>query len=105
MSAFTILMLYHIISQGVLEWKRSREFFYWRMRRRLLESSVKKRLVPITEAKSDGELNSMLSRWFVEDKGTVNVSGRLNGLSVDKLSFKATHYHEFSIIISLLFSN
>ncbi|XP_052810901.1 acetyl-CoA carboxylase-like isoform X2 [Mya arenaria] len=60
------------VISGVLEWNRSREFFYWRMRRRLLESQIKKKMRPFTADKTDGELNSMLSRWFVEDKGTVN---------------------------------
>ncbi|XP_052244589.1 acetyl-CoA carboxylase-like isoform X1 [Dreissena polymorpha] len=60
------------VISSVLDWRRSRKFFYWRLRRRLLESSVKRKLRQYTEEKTDGEINSMLSRWFVEDKGTVN---------------------------------
>ena len=70
----TNIIRYTICCQDVLKWSRSREFFYWRLRRRLLEGSLKQKLSQFTVDKTDGQLNSMLSRWFVEDKGTVNVS-------------------------------
>lgn len=60
------------VISGVLEWKRSREFFYWRIRRRLLEGNLKKKIYQFSEQKTDGQLESMMSRWFAEDKGTVN---------------------------------
>ncbi|KAK3576974.1 hypothetical protein CHS0354_005975 [Potamilus streckersoni] len=56
----------------VLDWPRSREFFYWRLKRRLLEQNLKAKMSQFTKSLSDGQLNSMLSRWFVEDQGTVN---------------------------------
>ena len=61
------------VAQSVLEWKRSREFFYWRIRRRLLEENLKKKVRQFTEKKTDGQICSMMSRWFAEEKGTVNV--------------------------------
>lgn len=39
-----------------------------------MESSLKQKLRQFTVEQTDGQLNSMLSRWFVEDRGTVNVS-------------------------------
>ncbi|KAK3098334.1 hypothetical protein FSP39_018526, partial [Pinctada imbricata] len=60
-----------VISE-VIQWQRSREFFYWRLRRRLLENQIKKEMRHYTTDLSEGQINSMLSRWFVEDRGTVN---------------------------------
>lgn len=59
------------VISGVLEWKRSREFFYWRIRRRLLENVIKKKICKYTEVKTDGQIDSMMSRWFAEEKGAI----------------------------------
>lgn len=56
----------------IVQWKTSREYFYWRLRRRLLESQLKTKMLPFTKDLHDGQLNSMLRRWFVEDQSTVN---------------------------------
>ncbi|BFZ10005.1 hypothetical protein BsWGS_13044 [Bradybaena similaris] len=56
----------------VLKWSTSREFFYWRLRRRLLEHKVKKLMKQHLPGSSQAQLDSMLSRWFVEDQGTIN---------------------------------
>ncbi|XP_041352027.1 acetyl-CoA carboxylase-like isoform X1 [Gigantopelta aegis] len=60
------------VISGVLQWKRSRSILHWRIRRRLLENQLKNKMRPFTRGLSNGQLNNMLSRWFVEDKGTVN---------------------------------
>ncbi|CAC5416437.1 ACACA [Mytilus coruscus] len=60
------------VISDVLEWSRSREFFYWHVRRRLLENEVKNRIRQITDSQSEGQLKSMIGRWFVEDQGAVN---------------------------------
>ncbi|ESP03134.1 hypothetical protein LOTGIDRAFT_199489 [Lottia gigantea] len=60
------------VISNVLEWKTSRKFFYWRLRRRLLENQVKDKMRKYTNNLVEAQLNSMLSRWFVEDKGTIN---------------------------------
>ncbi|XP_012679531.2 acetyl-CoA carboxylase-like isoform X2 [Clupea harengus] len=56
----------------ILEWQTSRQFFYWRLRRLLLETELKRR---ITEASgghlTDGQMKAMLRRWFVEAEGAV----------------------------------
>ncbi|XP_062620610.1 acetyl-CoA carboxylase-like [Saccostrea cucullata] len=56
----------------ILKWQKSREFFYWHLKRRLLERQLKKKMKQFTQNVGEGELNSMLHRWFVEDRGTVN---------------------------------
>ncbi|XP_032823616.2 acetyl-CoA carboxylase 1 isoform X2 [Petromyzon marinus] len=55
----------------VLEWKTSRTFFYWRLRRLLLENQARKRILQANPELSEGRVESMLRRWFVEAEGTV----------------------------------
>ncbi|XP_075760887.1 acetyl-CoA carboxylase 1 isoform X7 [Pelodiscus sinensis] len=55
----------------VLEWKTSRTFFYWRLRRLLLEDLVKKKIHDANPELTDGQIQAMLRRWFVEVEGTV----------------------------------
>ncbi|KAM6466313.1 acetyl-CoA carboxylase 1 isoform 2-T2 [Liasis olivaceus] len=55
----------------VLEWKTSRSFFYWRIRRLLLEDLVKKKIHAANPELTDGQIQAMLRRWFVEVEGTV----------------------------------
>ncbi|XP_072244094.1 acetyl-CoA carboxylase isoform X2 [Leuresthes tenuis] len=55
----------------ILDWKNARTFFYWRLRRLLLEQVVKCEIVQANKDLSDGHMQSMLRRWFVETEGTV----------------------------------
>ncbi|NXY03510.1 ACAC carboxylase, partial [Pteruthius melanotis] len=55
----------------VLEWKTSRTFFYWRLRRLLLEDVVKRKIHEANPELTDGQIQAMLRRWFVEVEGTV----------------------------------
>ncbi|KAM8886755.1 acetyl-CoA carboxylase isoform 2-T4 [Spinachia spinachia] len=55
----------------VLEWKNVRTFFYWRLRRLLLEQVVKCEILEANKDLTDGHMQSMLRRWFVETEGTV----------------------------------
>ncbi|KAL6114247.1 acacb [Pungitius sinensis] len=55
----------------ILEWKNVRTFFYWRLRRLLLEQVVKCEILEANKDLSDGHMQSMLRRWFVETEGTV----------------------------------
>ena len=59
--------------QDILEWRNVRSFFYWRLRRLLLEQVVKRSIQEANPDLSDGHLQSMLRRWFVETEGTVKV--------------------------------
>ncbi|XP_061907231.1 acetyl-CoA carboxylase isoform X1 [Entelurus aequoreus] len=55
----------------ILDWKNVRTFFYWRLRRLLLEQTVKYEILQANKDLSDGHMQSMLRRWFVETEGTV----------------------------------
>ncbi|XP_068994808.1 acetyl-CoA carboxylase isoform X3 [Embiotoca jacksoni] len=55
----------------ILDWKNVRTFFYWRLRRLLLEQVVKCEILQANNDLSDGHMQSMLRRWFVETVGTV----------------------------------
>ncbi|XP_030077914.1 acetyl-CoA carboxylase 1 isoform X3 [Microcaecilia unicolor] len=55
----------------VLEWKSCRTFFYWRLRRLLLEDVVKGKIHSANPELTDGQIQAMLRRWFVEAEGTV----------------------------------
>lgn len=57
-----------------------RSFFYWRLRRLLLEQVVKCEILQATKDLSDGHMQSMLRRWFVETEGTVQVFANLLNL-------------------------
>ncbi|KAJ8276600.1 hypothetical protein COCON_G00083520 [Conger conger] len=55
----------------VLEWRTSRQFFYWRLRRLLLEDMVMKKIQAANSELTDGQIQAMLRRWFVEAEGAV----------------------------------
>lgn len=59
--------------QDVLEWQTSRLFFYWRLRRLLLEDTVKRKIQCANSELTDGQVQAMLRRWFVEAEGAVKV--------------------------------
>jgi acetyl-CoA carboxylase / biotin carboxylase 1 len=53
----------------IVPWRTSRGFFYWRLRRNLLEDFFMRRILNAQSSLSVGQAKSMLRRWFVEDKG------------------------------------
>lgn len=59
--------------QDILEWQTSRQFFYWRLRRLLLEETVKRKIQAANSELTDGQVQAMLRRWFVEAEGAVKV--------------------------------
>ncbi|ERE74638.1 acetyl-CoA carboxylase 2-like protein [Cricetulus griseus] len=65
----------HMLEKGiildVLEWKTARTFFYWRLRRLLLEAQVKQEILQASPELSHEHTQSMLRRWFVETEGPV----------------------------------
>jgi len=60
--------------QDVVPWRKSRRILYWRLRRLLLENQIKSQMLTIQPNLSVGQAEAMLTRWFVEDKGTTVVS-------------------------------
>lgn len=66
-------LLWSCALQDILDWKNARSFFYWRLRRLLLEEKVKTEIVQANRDLSNGHINSMLRRWFIETEGPVKV--------------------------------
>ena len=66
-------MLYAVYLQATVVWKDARKFFYWRLHRLLLEEQAIKLTKAANPSLTDGHVQSMLSRWFTEAKGTVQV--------------------------------
>jgi hypothetical protein len=86
-----------------LEWEKSREFFYWHLRRRLLENEVKDKIRQFSD-KSEGQLKSMISRWFVEDQGAINV--RFIKLNIqNRIQIINEDMVKLNNVLSLLHSN
>lgn len=81
----SFLLLHLCLGQDILDWKTSRTFFYWRLRRLLLEDVVKKKIHAANPELTDGQIQAMLRRWFVEVEGTVKV--RENAASPRQQSF------------------
>ncbi|KAF3816709.1 hypothetical protein GH733_014057 [Mirounga leonina] len=57
-----------------MDWRTARTFFYWRLRRLLLEDLVKKKIHNANPELTDGQIQAMLRRWFVEVEGTVKIN-------------------------------
>ncbi|XP_039717703.1 acetyl-CoA carboxylase 2 isoform X1 [Pteropus medius] len=64
-------MLEKGVISDILEWKTSRSFLYWRLRRLLLEDQVKQEILQISSELSHVHIQSMLRRWFMETEGAV----------------------------------
>ena len=60
--------------QDTIEWRVSRTFFYWRLKRLLLESELKRRILDVNTTLGNEQCNVMMRRWFVEANGPVKVS-------------------------------
>ncbi|XP_055926217.1 acetyl-CoA carboxylase-like isoform X1 [Argiope bruennichi] len=58
--------------QEIIPWNKSRTLLYWRLRRLLLQNRIKADILSVKPSLSDGEVDSMLERWFVEEHGAVN---------------------------------
>eukprot|EP00058_Branchiostoma_floridae_P003966 XP_002589454.1 hypothetical protein BRAFLDRAFT_58861 [Branchiostoma floridae] len=65
-----------------LEWKSSRKFFYWRLRRLLLEGRIHKQISQANKDLSVAQMQAMLRRWFIEAEGTVKAYEWDNNQSV-----------------------
>lgn len=53
----------------IVPWRSSRSYFYWRLRRMLLEEYFIKQILSAQDSLTVGQAKEMLRRWFVEDKG------------------------------------
>lgn len=55
--------------QDIVPWRSSRRLLYWRLRRRLLEEEIRRDILTTQPTVGEGQVDAMLRRWFVEDKG------------------------------------
>lgn len=60
------------VIQDIVPWKKSRTFFYWRLRRRLLEKETVCQIIEVQRQLTHPQAEAMLRRWFVEDKGATD---------------------------------
>jgi len=56
----------------VVPWAKSRNYFYWHLRRSLYEDRVVNEIQTIVQNKNDLEAKSMIRRWFIEHCGQHN---------------------------------
>ncbi|XP_077270819.1 acetyl-CoA carboxylase isoform X1 [Temnothorax americanus] len=53
----------------IIPWKKARQLFYWRLRRRLSEEEIKNEILSTQPSLDVRQVEAMLRRWFIEDKG------------------------------------
>ncbi|KAF5283281.1 hypothetical protein FQR65_LT14023 [Abscondita terminalis] len=53
----------------IVPWRKARRILYWRLKRLLLQDEVVSALLDVRPQLSVGQAESMLRRWFIEDKG------------------------------------
>lgn len=59
------------VIQDIIPWRQSRRVLFWRLRRLLLQDQVTNRIMKVKPDLNHGQVESMLRRWFVEEKGEV----------------------------------
>ena len=84
------------VIQEVVPWKKARQFFYWRLRRRLLEMEAVERIMSVQKDSNHKQAEVMLRRWFIEDKGATEAyQWEDNRVLVDWLQDQLSVRHEF----------
>ena len=68
----------------VVEWKQARSFFYWRLRRRIAETRVKRRCLKADTGLSDARIKALLRKWAADYRVE---NGQLENSSSSKWSF------------------
>jgi len=60
------------VIRDIVQWSKSRQVFYWRLRRLLLQDKMKKEILSVKVQLKETELESTFRRWFLESQGAVN---------------------------------
>lgn len=68
-----VRMLEKGVIQELVSWGESRRVLYWRLQRRLLSLRACRLLEKMQPAARHQHIITKLQRWFVEDKGTMQV--------------------------------
>lgn len=61
------------VIRGIVPWTRSRHYFYWRLRRLLVEEDLKQELESMDPKMNHDSLSAIIEQWFIEDQGHVKV--------------------------------
>lgn len=61
----------------IVTWRESRKWFFWRLKRLILEDRLVKQILTAQGNLQFEESKSMLNRWFLEDKGATEVKQNL----------------------------
>lgn len=54
--------------KDILDWRTSREYFYWRLKRRLAENEILKAILTENSVLDYEKASNYLQQWFNEDK-------------------------------------
>lgn len=60
------------VIHDIVPWKKSRPYFYWRLRRRLVEKQAVDQIISVHKDLSHPHAESMLRRWFIEERGAAD---------------------------------
>lgn len=74
----------------VIPWRESRKWFYWRLRRVLIEDQFVKKILDISSSSNFVEAKAMLKQWFMEANKEVDV--RLVFFQIFPFSFKNENF-------------
>ena len=101
------------VIQDVVPWKKSRSYFYWRLRRRLAEKEAISRIIEAHQKLTYSQALTMLRRWYVEDKEATDdylwednrilVDWLENQLRVSFFSFKCFYFFFYFFFSNSIF--
>lgn len=60
-------MSFRFFEKAILDWRTSREYFYWRLKRRLGEDQIIKTILHIEPSINHESAMNYLQQWFNED--------------------------------------
>ncbi|KAI8984589.1 acetyl-CoA carboxylase [Mycotypha africana] len=61
------------VIRKALEWRSARQYFYWRVRRRLSEEYTFRKIVAATNSSMDRtQMSNLLKQWFKQDNDTID---------------------------------
>lgn len=80
----------------IVTWRESRKWFYWRLKRLILEDRLVKQILTAQGNLQFEEAKSMLNRWFLEDKGATEVTLHI-------LNSRYWHLPIYFLLFSIMF--
>lgn len=87
------------VIRDIIPWTEARTTLFWRLRRRLLEADMKKKMTARKPLLKDGHAQEMLRRWFIEDQGENNrFLWEQDKVSVDWLSTQVKEDNRSSVV-------